>query len=114
MDGMSATCAIGTRQAAVIGGLMVLFGALLLIQEFVEISAWIWAAVLVASGLGVYAIYSIARDEVWMAIVSYVLLAIGIMMALVTADILEDAYIAMYLDADLGNSNDDTSSSVPI
>ncbi|MEE9513364.1 MAG: hypothetical protein V3V46_04750 [Anaerolineales bacterium] len=87
----------GTRQAAVIGGLMVLFGALLLIQEFVEISAWIWAAVLVASGLGVYGIYSVARDEVWMVIVSYVLLAIGFMMALVTADILEDSFIAAYV-----------------
>lgn len=87
----------GSRQAVVIGGLMVLFGALLLIQEFVEISAWIWAAVLVASGLGVYGIYSIARDEVWMLIVSYVLLAIGLMMALVTADILEDSFIATYV-----------------
>jgi hypothetical protein len=87
----------GTRQAVVIGGLMILFGVLLLIQEFVEISAWIWAAVLVASGLGVYGIYSIARDEVWMLIVSYVLLAIGFMMALVTADILEDSFIATYV-----------------
>jgi dipeptide/tripeptide permease len=39
----------GTRQAVVIGGLMVLFGVLLLIQEFVEISAWIWTSLRIRS-----------------------------------------------------------------
>jgi len=88
-----------TRNAVVGGGLLLLFGALLLIQEFVEISSWIWVGVLIASGLGVYGVYSIAREESWMLILSYVLLAIGIMIALVTGDILEDAYIATYVMA---------------
>jgi hypothetical protein len=87
----------GTRQSAVVGGLMVLFGALLLIQEFVELGEWAWVAVLIISGLGVYGIYSIARDEAWMLIVSYVLLVIGIMIALVTLDVLNDSIIATYV-----------------
>lgn len=86
-----------TRNAVVGGGLLLLFGALLLIQEFVEISSWIWVAVLIASGLGVYGVYSIAREEAWMLILSYVLLAVGTMIALVTGDILEDAFIATYV-----------------
>jgi len=86
-----------TRNAVVGGGLLLLFGALLLIQEFVEISSWIWVGVLILSGLGVYGVYSIAREEAWMLILSYVLLAFGIMIALVTGDILEDAFVATYV-----------------
>ena len=86
-----------TRNAVVGGGLLLLFGALLLIQEFVDISSWIWVAVLIATGLGVYGVYSIAREESWMLILSYVLLAVGIMIALATGDILEDAFIATYV-----------------
>jgi hypothetical protein len=87
----------GTRQAIVAGGLMLLFGALLLIQEFVELSEWVWVAILIVSGLGVYGVYSVAREEVWMVITSYALLVIGIMIALVTLDILDDSIIATYV-----------------
>ncbi|MFQ5942467.1 MAG: hypothetical protein ACE5JF_02830 [Anaerolineales bacterium] len=87
----------GVRQAIVVGGLMILFGVLQLVQEFIELDAWTWAGVLIASGLGVYWIYSLTRDEVWMLIVSYALLAVGIMIALVTLDILDDAIIATYV-----------------
>jgi hypothetical protein len=87
----------GTRQALVIGGLMVLFGALMLIQEFIELGEWVWVVVLIASGFGVYGVYSIARDEVWMLIVSYALLAVGLMIALVTLDVLDDSVMATYV-----------------
>lgn len=86
-----------TRNAVVGGGLLLLFGALLLIQEFVEINSWIWVGVLIVSGLGVYGVYSIAREEAWMLVLSYVLLAVGIMIALVTGNILEDAFVATYV-----------------
>lgn len=87
----------GTRQALVIGGLMILFGALMLIQEFVELGEWIMVAVLIVSGLAVYGIYSKTREEAWMLITSYTLLAIGIMIALVTQDVLDDSIIATYV-----------------
>ena len=86
-----------TRQAIVIGGLMVLFGGLLLVQEFTELNEWIWVAVLVVSGLAVYGVYSVAREEGWMLIISYVLLAIGLMITLITLDILQDAYVASFV-----------------
>lgn len=76
---------------------MVLFGALMLIQEFYELSEWIWVAILIVSGFAVYGIYSIAREEVWMLIVSYALLAIGLMIALTTLDVLQDSFIATYV-----------------
>ncbi len=87
----------GARQAIVVGGLMVLFGALMLIEVFYELSAWIWVAVLIASGLGVYGIYAITRTEAWMLILSYTLLVTGIMVALITVDFLADPFIAAYV-----------------
>ena len=87
----------GTRQAIVIGGLMVLFGALMLVQEYIELDEWVWVAVLVISGIGVLGVYSVAREETWMLIVSYTLLAIGTMIALVTLDILQDSIIATFV-----------------
>ncbi|GMR09342.1 MAG: hypothetical protein BMS9Abin28_0160 [Anaerolineae bacterium] len=87
----------GTRQAIVVGGLMLLFGALMLVETFYELNAWIWAAVLIVSGLGVYGIYATARTEAWMLIVSYVLLAIGTMVALIMLDFLEDSFVAVYV-----------------
>lgn len=76
---------------------MVLFGALLLIQEFVQLGEWVWVAVLIVSGLAVYAIYAVTRTEAWMLIVSYVLLAIGTLIALVTLDVLQDSLIATFV-----------------
>lgn len=76
---------------------MLLFGALMLVETFYELNAWIWAAVLIVSGLGVYGIYATARTEAWMLIVSYVLLAIGTMVALIMLDFLEDSFVAVYV-----------------
>ncbi len=76
---------------------MVLFGALLLIQEFYELSEWIWVAVLIVSGAGVYGVYSVTREEAWMLIVSYVLLAVGALIVLTRLDVLQEAYIASFV-----------------
>lgn len=76
---------------------MLIFGALMFVETFYELSEWIWVAVLIVSGLGVYGIYATARTEAWMLIVSYVLLAIGTMVALITLDILDDSFIAVYV-----------------
>ena len=86
-----------TRQAIVGGGLLILFGVMMLIQEYVELGAWIWVAVMIVSGLAVYAVYAMTRTEAWMLIVSYSLLVIGIMIALITLDILQDSIIATYV-----------------
>jgi hypothetical protein len=76
---------------------MVLFGALMLVQEYVELSEWVWVAVLVVSGIAVLGVYSVAREEIWMVIVSYVLLAIGTLIALVTLDVLQDSLVATFV-----------------
>ena len=85
------------RQALVIGGLMMLFGVMLFAQTFFQVSTWIWVAALIAAGLGVLAVYTTARSETWMLIVSYVLFAIALLITLVTLDFLVDTYIAVYV-----------------
>ena len=86
-----------TRQSVVLGGLLLLLGGLLLVQEFVELSEWVWIIALIGSGLAVYGIYAIAREETWMLIMSYVLLAIGVLILIATQDLLDGTLIATYV-----------------
>lgn len=85
------------RQALVWGGLLVLIGGMLLVQTFTDIGAWIWVAVLAAAGLGVYAAYAVDRKQKWMLIVSYVFLAIALLVALLTLDVLADSFVATFV-----------------
>lgn len=85
------------RQSLVWGGLLVILGAMLFIQTLTDIGVWIWVAVLGGSGLGVYAIYAEERKAKWMLIVSYVFLAIALMLTLLTLEILGDAWVATFV-----------------
>ena len=85
------------RQAIVWGGLLVLVGGMLLIQTFTDIGAWIWVAVLAVAGLGVYAAYAVDRKQKWMLIVSYVFLAIALLIALLTLEVLTDSFVATFV-----------------
>jgi hypothetical protein len=86
-----------TKQGLVWGGLLILFGVVALLETFVDLSAWAWVAVLVAGGLGVYAVYAMDRSEKWMLIVSYVLLVVAGLVTLITLNILRDEAIATYV-----------------
>lgn len=86
-----------TKQGLVWGGLLILFGVVALLETFADLSAWAWVAVLVAGGLGVYAVYAMDRSEKWMLIVSYVLLAVAGLVTLITLNILRDEAIATYV-----------------
>ena len=86
-----------TKQGLVWGGLLILFGVVALLETFADLSAWAWVAVLVAGGLGVYAVYAMDRSEKWMLIVSYVLLVVAGLVTLITLNILRDEAIATYV-----------------
>jgi hypothetical protein len=81
----------------VYGALLILFGGLLLIETFIDLSAWVWVGALTIAGLGVYAIYATDRSERWLLVLSYAMLAIALMVALITLDILRDSFIATYV-----------------
>lgn len=90
------------KQGIVWGGLLILFGGMLLVETFIDLNEWLWIGALTIGGLGVYAIYATDRSERWMLIISYVLLAIALMVALITLDILRGSLIATYVLTAIG------------
>jgi hypothetical protein len=86
-----------TKQGLVWGGLLILFGVMSLLETFTDLSAWVWVAVLTAAGLGIYGFYAMDRTEKWMLFISYGLLVIPLMVALIELDLLRDEAIATYV-----------------
>jgi hypothetical protein len=85
------------KQGIVWGGLLILFGGLLLIETFIDLGSWVWIGALTIAGLGVYGIYATDRSERWLLVLSYTMLAIALMVALITLDILRDSFVATYV-----------------
>ena len=86
-----------SKQGVVWGGLLILFGILSLVETFTDIGAWIWVIVLAVAGLGVYRVYAVDRSEKWVLILSYALFAVGLMIALITINLLRDEAVATYV-----------------
>jgi uncharacterized membrane protein HdeD (DUF308 family) len=85
------------KQGLVLGGLLIVFGILALIENFIDLGVWIWVAVLVIGGLAVYAIYATDRKEKWILIISYVMLAVAGLLTLLEFEVLQDAFVATYV-----------------
>lgn len=85
------------KQGLVLGGLLIIFGVLALIENFIDLGVWIWVAVLVIGGLAVYAIYATDRKEKWILIISYVMLAVAGLLTLLEFEVLQDAFVATYV-----------------
>ena len=56
------------NQGLVLGGLLILFGVLALLENVTDFSIWVWVGVLVIGSLLVYAVYATDREEKWMMI----------------------------------------------
>ena len=85
------------KQGLVWGGLLILFGAMALVQTFADLSAWVWVAALAAGGVGVYGIYTTDRTEKWSLIVSYAMFAVAVLVALLTLNVLQDPFVAAFV-----------------
>lgn len=85
------------RAGAVWGGFLIILGGVLLLEVFVDLSAWAWVAFLTATGLAIYGIYATDRTQKGLLIPSYALLAIAGMVALIELDILRDDAVAVYV-----------------
>jgi len=86
-----------TKQSLVWGGLLILFGAALLVETFADLTAWVWVAILAAGGLGVFAVYLTDRSQWGFLIPAYVLWAVAGLVALIELNVLQDAFIAIYV-----------------
>ena len=81
----------------VLGGLLIVFGILALLETITDLSPWIWVVILVVGGLGVLAFYVTDRTEKWLLIISYAMLAVAGLVTLLELDLLRDAYVATYV-----------------
>ena len=85
------------RQGLVWGGLLVLFGIVMLVETFADLNEWIWVAILTVAGLGAFAVFLTDRSDWGLLIPAYVLWAIAGMLILITLDILQDETIATFV-----------------
>jgi len=81
----------------VLGGLLIVFGILALIETQVDLSAWVWVVVLTVGGLGGLAIYAADRSEKWLLFTSYAMLAVAGLIALLELGLLNDSFVATYV-----------------
>jgi len=85
------------KQGLVWGGLLILLGAVLLVEAFTDLSAWAWVAMLAAGGLGAFGVYLTDRSEWALLIPTYVMWAVAGLVALIELNILQDPFIATYV-----------------
>jgi hypothetical protein len=85
------------KQGLVWGGTLILIGVLLLVNQFVELSPWVWIAFLAAAGLGAFGLYLTDRSDGLMLLAAYVLWAIALLIALVPSGVLRDEAVAVYV-----------------
>jgi hypothetical protein len=86
-----------SKGALVWGSLLVILGGMLLVETFVELSTWVWVAVLALSGLGILGIFFTDTSVRWVLIPAYVLLAIAGLAALTEVDFLRGEYVATFV-----------------
>lgn len=85
------------NQGLVLGGLLILFGVLALLENVTDFSIWVWVGILVIGSLLIYAVYATDRKEKWMLIISYAMLAVAGLLTLLELNILKDALVATYV-----------------
>lgn len=85
------------KSGIVLGGLLIVFGVMALLETMIDLGAWVWVAVLTIGGLGIYAIYATDRTEKLLLIISYAMLAVAGLVTLLTLGVLDDPYVATYV-----------------
>jgi hypothetical protein len=85
------------KQGLVLGGSLIIIGVLALVDQFVELSPWVWVAFLAAAGLGAFGLYLTDRSDWGMLLATYVLWAIALLVALVTWDVLQDEGVTFFV-----------------
>jgi hypothetical protein len=85
------------KQILVLGGVLILVGVLSLVNRFVPLGPWVWAAFLAGAGLGALGLYLADRTDGLMLLAAYMLWAIAGLIALVPSEYLRDEAVAAYV-----------------
>jgi hypothetical protein len=84
-------------QAIALGGFLVLVGVLLLLQSYLDVSAWVWLALMLLGGLVALGFYVLDPADRTALITAYALLAIALLVALIMLNGLRDEAVAVYV-----------------
>ena len=85
---------ISRKESIVWGGLLILFGALGVAESLFGVNIWLWVICIAVGGFGVYAYYATDRNEKSLLIISYAMLSVSLMVALIELNILQGTAIA--------------------
>jgi hypothetical protein len=85
------------KQGLVWGGLLILFGSVGLIDNYMDLSVWAWVIILALGGAGVFAVYLTERSEWGLLIPTYVMWVVAVLVAFIELDMLRDAFVAPFV-----------------
>jgi len=87
----------GTKQILLWSIVLIVLGVLVLVNQAVELSPWVWAGCLAAAGLvGLFMFWLDTSD--WLVLLAaYVLLAVAFLIGLVATEILRDEAVAFFV-----------------
>jgi hypothetical protein len=85
------------KRGVIWGGLLILLGGLLLVDQFTDLTEWVWVAALVFSGLVALVVYLSDRSDGWLLLTAYILLVIAGLVTLITLNLLPDELVAVYV-----------------
>jgi len=85
------------KRGVIWGGLLILLGGLLLVDQFTDLTEWVWVVALGFSGLVALVVYLSDRSDAWLLLTAYILLVIAGLVALTTFNLLADELVAVYV-----------------
>ena len=87
----------GTKQLLLWSAVLIIVGVLALVNQYVELSPWVWAGCLAAAGLVGLVLFLLDTSDMLVLLAAYVLLAVAFLIGLVATDILQDEAVAFYV-----------------
>jgi hypothetical protein len=85
------------KQGMIWGGLLILVGVALLVEAYIDLSAWVWVAILIVAGFIAFGVYLTDRSEWALLIPAYVMWAIALLVTLIELNVLRDESVATFV-----------------
>ena len=86
----------GTKQILLWSIVLIMLGVLVLVDQAVELSPWVWAAFLAAAGLVGLVLFLRDTSDWLMLLGAYILFAVALLIGLVAEEVLQDEAVAFY------------------
>ena len=87
----------GTKQILLWSVVLILVGVLALVNQYVELSPWVWAGCLAVAGLVGLGLFLLDTSDMLVLLAAYVILAVAFLIGLVATEILQDEAVAFYV-----------------